>query len=148
MRVEIRIAAALAASALAWAGPVAAQDPGQGSEPARESGIRKELGDLGREIRKSMEAQGRYVGEKLGEWSRDSSSWMADRGLQARVKTALAGVLGAGSLATVNVDISRGVVTLRGEMASWDRIARAVNSVEQIEGVRQVVSALTVDDGA
>ncbi|KPV41152.1 hypothetical protein AN478_04450 [Thiohalorhabdus denitrificans] len=148
MRAGIGIAAALAVAALAWTGPVAAEGGAEKAEKAEENGIRKELGDLGREIRDSMQEQGRFVGEKLGEWSEGSSSWLADRGLQARVKTTLSGVLGAGSLAAVNVDVSEGVVTLRGELESWDRIARAVSAAEQVEGARRVVSALTVDGGA
>ncbi|MFP4561019.1 MAG: BON domain-containing protein [Thiohalorhabdus sp.] len=145
MRAGIGIATALGVAGLVWTGPIGAEGGSEEAEKAEESDIRKELGDLGREIRGSMQEQGRFVGDKLGEWSEGSSSWLADRGLHTRVKTTLSGVLGAGSLASVNVDVSEGVVTLRGELESWDRIARAVSAAEQVEGVRRVVSALTVE---
>jgi hypothetical protein len=128
--------------------PVLAQEGGEEAPSDEESGITKELKDLGREIRKSMEEQGKYVGDRLGEWSEESGSWAADRALQARVKTTLAGVLGAGSIGTVNVDVTEGVVTLKGELADWDQVARAVGAVRQIEGVRQVVSRLRVPGGS
>jgi hypothetical protein len=127
--------------------PVVAQEEGaEGGKGG--NGISKELKDFGREIQKSMEKQGEYVGEKLDEWGQESGSWMADRGLQARVKTTLAGVLGAGSVATINVDVTDGVVTLEGELASWNQVARAVSAVRQIEGVRQVISQLRVPGSA
>lgn len=137
-----RVGALLIAGFLV-ASPVAAQEDGT-SEGDGGNGVSKELKDLGREIRESMEKQGEYVGEKLDEWGQESGSWMADRGLQARVKTTLAGVLGAGSVATINVDVTDGVVTLEGELASWNQVARAVSAVRQIEGVRQVISQLRV----
>ncbi|MFA9460665.1 BON domain-containing protein [Thiohalorhabdus sp. Cl-TMA] len=135
----------LLAVLMALAAPALAQEKGgePGKGPDEEGGISKELGDLGQEIRKSMREQGRYLGKKLSEWSEESSSWAADRGLQARVKTTLSGVLGAGSIATVNVDVSDGVVTLQGDLSSWKQVARAVRSVEQVEGVRRVISELT-----
>jgi len=149
MHTPTRIAVALLAGLLA-ATPLLAQesspadssDKAPAEDKAREDGITKELKELGREIRKSMEEQGKYVGDRLGEWSEESGSWMADRALQARVKTTLAGVLGAGSIGTVNVDVTDAVVTLEGELKSWDHVARAVGAVRQIEGVRRVVSRL------
>jgi len=137
-----RVGALLIAGFLA-AFPVAAQEDGASGGDGG-NGISKELKDLGREIRESMEKQGEYAGEKLDEWGQESGSWMADRGLQARVKTTLAGVLGAGSVGTINVDVTDGVVTLEGELSSWDQVARAVSAVRQIDGVRQVVSQLRV----
>jgi len=131
---------------LGLSGPALAADNGSGG--SQEGGIGKELNDLGQEIRKSMQEQGRYIGRKLSEWGKQSRSWADDRALQARVKTTLSGVLGASSVTTINVDVSDGVVTLHGKLGSWERVARAVRAVEQIEGVRRVVSRLNVAGGA
>lgn len=145
------IATAAMAVLLAW-GPAWGGAPEDGSSeegPASEEGeIGKEIEDLGRAIRESMEENGEYVRERLGQWSEEGSTWAADRALQARVKTALVGVLGVGSVATINVDVEAGVVTLKGELETWERVARAVRTTNQIEGVRRVVSRLKVPDTA
>ena len=121
------------------------QEEGKGKENRT---ITDDIQALGEKIQQAMKEQGEYVGKRLGELSEESSSWAADRGLQARVKTTLAGVLGAGSIATVNVDVTDGEVTLEGELASWDQVARAVQAVSQVEGVRKVVSRLRVPGSA
>jgi hypothetical protein len=135
---------------LLLAAPAAyAQEPDEA--PAKEGeqgGVTKELKDLGREIRRSMTEKGEYVGDKLGELGAEGRSWLGDRALQARVKTTLSGVLGMGSLASINVDVDEGVVTLAGELSSWERVARAVRAVNQVEGVRRVVSRLDVPNAA
>ncbi|MFP4561148.1 MAG: BON domain-containing protein [Thiohalorhabdus sp.] len=123
------------------AGPAGAA--GEGADNEADDGIGKELGELAREIEEQTRRQGRYLGEKLGEWTEEGGSWAEDRALQARVKTTLSGVLGAASLTAVDVDVTEGVVTLRGELTDWEQVARAVRAVEQIDGVRRVVSELT-----
>lgn len=120
----------------------AGEGPAAEESSDRNGGVAAEIQDLAREIEKSMQEKGEYVRDSLGEWSRESSSWLSDRGIQFRAKTALAGVLGVGSIASINVDVAAGVVTLKGELESWDRVARAVRTVQQIESVRRVVSRL------
>jgi hypothetical protein len=140
--------------ALLLAGPaVWAQDAGnagndgdQQQEPS--GGVTKELKDLGREIQRAMRDKGEFVGDKLGELGAEGRSWFGDRALQARVKTTLTGVLGMGSLGRINVDVAEGVVTLSGELTSWEAVARAVRAVNQVEGVRRVVSRLSVPNAA
>ncbi len=110
--------------------------------------IADDLKALGNKIQRAMKEQGRYVGEKLGELSEEGGSWAADRALQARVKTTLIGVLGAASVARIDVDVTNGEVTLKGELASWEKVARAVQAVYQVEGVRKVVSRLRVPGSA
>lgn len=120
----------------------AGEEPAGEQSPEKDAGVAAEIQDLAREIEESMREKGEFVRDSLGEWSRESSSWLSDRGIQARAKTALAGVLGVGSVASINVDVEAGVVTLQGELESWDRVARAVRTVQQIESVRRVVSRL------
>ncbi len=145
------IVTAAMAVLLAW-GPAWGEAPEEGpseEDPTSgEGGIGKEIGDLGRAIRESMEEKGEYVRDNLGQWSEEGSTWAADRALQARVKTALAGVLGVGSVASINVDVESGVVTLKGELETWERVARAVRTTNQIGEVRRVVSRLQVPDTA
>ena len=139
------LAALLLAAPAAWAQDSAPAENGEGEESG---GVTKELKDLGREIQRSMREQGEYVGEKLGELSEESRSWVGDRALQSRVKTTLVGVLGVGSVGSINVDVDEGVVTLAGELSSWEQVARAVRATNQVEGVRRVVSRLSVPDSA
>lgn len=144
------IAAGALATALALAAPAAWAQQG-GDQPAAEEetgGVAKELKDLGREIKRSMREKGEYVGDKLGELGSEGRSWLSDRALQTRVKTTLMGVLGVGSVASINVDVDEGVVTLAGDLAAWERVARAVRATNQVEGVRRVVSRLNVPNGA
>lgn len=150
MRQFLQIGAVLAALLAAGPGAWAQSEPdAPGTEEAEESGgVAKELTDLGREIRRAMGEKGEYVGERLGELGKEGRSWLSDRGLQTRVKTTLMGVLGMSSLGRINVDVDEGVVTLAGELASWERVARAVRAVHQVEGVRRVVSRLRVPDAA
>ncbi|HKJ70881.1 MAG TPA: BON domain-containing protein [Gammaproteobacteria bacterium] len=130
------ILALLLSLAAGWA-PASAADT---EEPP--SSVSQELHDLGREIKRAMKEKGEYVGDKLGELGREGRSWLSDRGLQARVKTTLTGVVGVGSLGRINVDVSQGVVTLTGELSSWEEVARVVQATNQVEGVRRVVSRL------
>lgn len=123
--------------------PVEAADQ---KSPQKEDGVAKEIQDLGQEIRKAMREKGEYIWDSLSEWRQKGTSWSKDRALQARVKTALAGVLGVSSVATINVDVAEGVVTLEGELKSWDQVARAVRTTHQVKEVRRVVSRLTVSD--
>jgi len=145
------IATAAMAALLAWS-PASGAGPENGSSeegpPSKEGGIGKEVEDLGRAIRESMEEKGEYVRDSLGQWSEEGSTWAADRALQARVKTALAGALGVGTVASINVDVEAGVVTLKGELKTWERVARAVRTTNQIEDVRRVVSRLKAPDTA
>lgn len=131
----------------AWGG--ASGDGSSERDPSsQENGIGKEIEDLGRAIRESMEEKGEYVRDSLGQWSKEGSTWAADRALQLRVKTALAGVLGMGSVASINVDVEAGVVTLKGELETWEQVARAVQTTQQIESVRRVVSRLKAPKAA
>ena len=145
------IKAAALTTALLLAGPaVWAQEGGDQSaaEEDKGGGVAKELKDLGREIRRSMRDKGEYVGDKLGELGSEGRSWLGDRALQTRVKTTLMGVLGVGSVASINVDVDEGVVTLAGDLATWEKVARAVRATNQVEGVRRVVSRLNVPNAA
>ncbi|KPV39201.1 hypothetical protein AN478_13080 [Thiohalorhabdus denitrificans] len=139
MRWKTGLAVALLVPVLSGPAGAAGEDSGTGDD----NGVGKELGELAREIEKETRRQGRYLGEKLGEWAEEGGSWAEDRALQARVKTTLSGVLGAASITAVDVDVTEGVVTLRGELADWEQVARAVRAVEQIDGVRRVISELT-----
>lgn len=131
---------------LVWACSLLPAQAADQKPPQKEDGVAKEIEDLGREIQKAMREKGEYIWDSFREWSQESSSWSADRALQARVKTALAGVLGVSSVATINVDVAEGVVTLEGELESWDQVARAVRTTHQIKEVRRVVSRLMVPD--
>ncbi|MFB6259939.1 MAG: BON domain-containing protein [Thiohalorhabdaceae bacterium] len=51
-------------------------------------------------------------------------------------------------MAQINVGVEGGVVTLAGELDSWERVARAVRATNQVEGVRRVVSRLVVPNAA
>jgi len=117
---------------------------GGGQSEGDSSGVTKELGDLGREIKRAMAEQGEYVGDRLGELGQESGSWLEDRGVQARVKTTLLGVLGLSSLGRINVDVDKGEVALAGELTSWGRVARTVRATNQVVGVMRVVSRLRV----
>lgn len=144
------ITAGALATALALAAPVAwaQQDAEQPAAEEETGGVTKELKDLGREIKRSMREKGEYVGDKLGELGSEGRSWLSDRALQTRVKTTLMGVLGVGSVASINVDVDEGVITLAGDLATWERVARAVRATNQVEGVRRVVSRLNVPNAA
>ena len=45
----------------------------------------------------------------------------------------------------LRVDVRRGVVTLRGEVSSIENLQKAVDTASAVEGVRRVVSRLTVE---
>lgn len=152
MRHSIQMGGLLAALVLAAPGALAQTDAPAEDAPAENGGgeeaggVTKELKDLGREIRRAMREHGEYAGDRLGELGEEGRTWLGDRALQTRVKTTLMGVLGVASVGRINVDVDQGVVTLDGELSSWERVARAVQATNQVEGVRRVVSQLDVPD--
>ena len=148
MRHWITVGALATALALAASAAWAQQGGDQPAAEEEKGGVAKELKDLGREIQRSMKEKGEYVGDKLGELGSEGRSWLGDRALQTRVKTTLMGVLGVGSLGSINVDVDEGVVTLVGDLATWEKVARAVRATNQVEGVRRVVSRLNVPNAA
>lgn len=137
-----------APAALAQNGAADEGGPIDGGKSEEAGGVTEELKDLGREIRRAMREHGEYAGDRLGELGAEGGTWLGDRALQTRVKTTLMGVLGVGSVGRINVDVDEGVVTLDGELSSWERVARAVQATNQVEGVRRLVSQLDVPDSA
>ncbi|MEF8793552.1 BON domain-containing protein [Thiohalorhabdus sp.] len=150
IRIGALLAALLIASSGAWAQNQAPNESGSthGGKSEEAGGVTKELKDLGREIQRAMREHGEYAGDRLGKLGEEGRTWMGDRALQARVKTTIMGVLGVASVGQINVDVDGGVVTLTGELDSWERVARAVQATNQVEGVRRVVSRLNVPDAA
>lgn len=69
-----------------------------------------------------------------------------DATLTAKVKTALAKEPGVSALA-INVDTDRGVVYLKGRVASATEAARAVETARKVDGVGRVVNELEVRSG-
>jgi len=71
-----------------------------------------------------------------------------DSALTARVKTALATDIGAGTAAKVNVTTYRGEVQLSGFVDSADKVTQAENTARGVPGVQSVKNDLQVQSAA
>lgn len=71
----------------------------------------------------------------------DAASELGDAALESRVKHALAGALGT-TAASIEVEATDGVVSLRGRLRSRDSAEAAVERVRGVPGVRKVVDLL------
>lgn len=94
--------------------------------------IRDELQRTGRVVREKSAATGNRVGEAIDNArivTAVNAKFIADPDLKAR---------------KINVDAADGVVTLSGSVDSFDLIGRAAALTLETDGVRQVVSLLTV----
>ena len=67
-----------------------------------------------------------------------------DAGLTAKVKTAIAKDVGAGTAANVNVNTYRGTVQLSGFVDSQDQATRAADAAKKVDGVRSVKNDIRV----
>lgn len=67
-----------------------------------------------------------------------------DAALTARVKSAIATVVGSGVAASIDVDTYRGVVNLSGFVDSQEEASRALAAAKQVDGVRSVSNDLRV----
>ena len=76
--------------------------------------------------------------------SRSAGTVVDDATLTAKVKTAIAKDVGAGTAANVNVNSYRGVVQLNGFVDSQEKIDRAAHAARGVEGVRSVENNLRV----
>ena len=70
---------------------------------------------------------------------------VTDTAITARVKTALAKI-DLGASIKIDVDTDNRLVTLSGVVASAADIERAIETARSVQGVREVVSSLQVED--
>ena len=80
--------------------------------------------------------------------SRSAGTVVDDAGLTARVKTAIATDIGAGTAANVNVTTYKGEVQLSGFVDSQDRAQQAENTARGVPGVQSVKNDLQVKSAA
>jgi osmotically-inducible protein OsmY len=83
-----------------------------------------------------------------GNQSRSVGTVVDDSALTARVKTALATDIGAGTAAKVNVTTYRGAVQLSGFVDSQDKVSQAENTARGVPGVQSVKNDLQVQSAA
>ena len=102
---------------------------GGGSEDDRTAGAQQKLDDAGRKAR----AAGEQAAVKL-----DRATMIA------KVKAKLATDVGLSTAASVDVDTSGQVVTLRGTVASKEQKQQAERAVMQVNGVTKVINLLQV----
>ncbi len=90
--------------------------------------------------RSSIEAEARRTGGSLGQGANDSWIWLKTR----------SALLAANDLrdSTINVDVSNGVVTLKGDVANQQQVAAADKAAKGVEGVKSVVNQLKVNPNA
>lgn len=69
---------------------------------------------------------------------RGAGEFTSDAALTAKVKTAIATDVGAGTAANINVNSYKGDVQLSGFVGSQDEVSRAVQAANSVEGVRNV----------
>lgn len=69
---------------------------------------------------------------------RGAGEFTSDAALTAKVKTAIATDVGAGTAANINVQSYKGEVQLSGFVSSPDEARRAVEAAKSVEGVRVV----------
>ena len=75
---------------------------------------------------------------------RGAGEFGSDAALTAKVKTAIARDVGAGTAANINVQTYKGEVQLSGFVATPDEAARAVAAANRVEGVQSVHNAVQV----
>jgi hyperosmotically inducible protein len=80
--------------------------------------------------------------------NRSAGTVVDDAGLTARVKTALATDIGAGTAANVNVTTYRGQVQLSGFVDSADKASQAADTARKVPGVQSVKNDLQVKSAA
>ena len=87
--------------------------------------------------RSNIEAEARRTGGSIGQGASDSWIWLKTR----------SALLAANDLrdSTINVDVSNGVVTLKGDVASQAQVAAADKAAKGIEGATRVVNQLKVN---
>jgi osmotically-inducible protein OsmY len=134
---------ALAASAVAGAGAAYFLDPSQGR--SRRARTRDKLGARSRRTVRQVERKVRYErGRARGAWHHvhpgDAAGPVDDRVLADRVRSEVLGRTGASS--AVNVDVVRGVVSLRGELPDQQAIIDLRDQVAELPGVDAVVTLL------
>jgi osmotically-inducible protein OsmY len=83
-----------------------------------------------------------------GDQSRSAGQFTDDAALTARVKTAIATDVGAGTAANVNVTTYRGEVQLSGFVDSEDNAKRAADAARNVPGVQMVKNDLQVKSAA
>jgi osmotically-inducible protein OsmY len=80
--------------------------------------------------------------------SRSAGTVVDDAGLTARVKTAIATDVGAGTAANVNVTTYRGEVQLSGFVDSQEKKEQAETAAQRVSGVQTVKNDLQVKSAA
>ena len=80
--------------------------------------------------------------------SRSAGTVVDDAGLTAKVKTALATDIGAGTAANVNVTTYRGAVQLSGFVDSQEKSSQAEAAARKVSGVQSVKNDLQVKSAA
>ena len=80
--------------------------------------------------------------------SRSAGAVVDDARLTAKVKTAIARDVGAGTAANVNVNTYRGAVQLSGFVDSQDKSNRAGSAARGVSGVQSVQNDLQVKSAA
>lgn len=80
--------------------------------------------------------------------SRSAGTVVDDAGLTAKVKTAIATNVGAGTAANVNVTTYRGQVQLSGFVDSPERANQAVAAARGVSGVESVLNNVQVKSAA
>jgi len=73
------------------------------------------------------------------------SSTASNATLTTKVKSALAGDVGAKTMTNINVDSNNGVVTLKGRVDSADAKKKAGDIAKKVEGVKSVKNELKVE---
>src|SRR5436190_23672562 len=74
----------------------------------------------------------------------ENTQFARDAALTSKVHTALANDVGMKTLTRINVDSSKGVVTLKGEVDSPDTKKRAEDVAKKVSGVSSVKNELKV----
>lgn len=75
---------------------------------------------------------------------RSPGQFASDAALTAKVKTAIANDVGAGTAANINVNSYRGEVQLTGFVSNADEARRAATAANRVEGVNRVVNDVRV----
>ena len=80
--------------------------------------------------------------------NRSAGTVVDDAGLTARVKTAIASDVGAGTAANVNVTTNRGTVQLSGFVDSQEKADKAASTARGVPGVQNVQNDIQVKSAA
>lgn len=97
-----------------------------------------------RSARSEAEAKLRHGGEKLRDAGNQAGVKLDHAAMIAQVKAKLASDVGLATVASVDVDSSGHVVTLRGTVTSDAQRRQAEQAVSQVSGVTKVVNELRV----